>query len=85
MQYDLLARVMSIHIIAILLAGHIRGVVIPFGETRFADMLEFLLFHGFVTLRFTCAKFLIRKIAPRKGHVEHAIEKPVIYVANIAD
>ena len=47
------------------------------------DIEELTPIQRLVILKFT--KFLVRRMIPWKRHVEHAIKKAVINVANVAD
>ena len=54
-----------------------------FGQGCFTDICEWSPVQRLVMIWFT--ESVIRGMIPRKGHIEHAIEKPVGYVTDIAD
>lgn len=80
---DLLARFPSVYITGVVLCEHITGVVITFGQGRFTDICEWTPVQRLVMIWFT--ESVVRGMVPRKSHIEHPMEKPFVYVTDVAD
>jgi hypothetical protein len=79
---DSLVGGLCMDVMSVVLSGHSTGVVIGFSKRLGANCETVGDKRAVVK---GIAECLVRPVVPRKRHVEHANERPFVYVSDVAD